>query len=161
MIFGITGSGRCAEGALQALINLPCEFLTIEQLENFVPGPESRFKIYIVLFPMNLITEKIGGGAYNREEFHTNPELYHHTFIKWAPKISCIVHCAYWSTKSPRILSTEQIRSLEGRLLGICDVSCDYNGGVQICRRFTTPEDPFYLYCPQDDRIYHLNHEHA
>lgn len=161
LIFGITGNGRCAEGALQILVNFPHEFLTLEQLENFKPTAESRFKIYIVRFSVSSILERIEGGGYDREEYHERPELYQSTFIKYAPKLSVIIHCAYWETKSPRLLTTQQIRSLSGRLLGVCDVSCDYNGGIQICRKFTTPECPFYLYCPSDDRIYHLNQEHA
>ncbi|CAG9315576.1 unnamed protein product [Blepharisma stoltei] len=161
MIFGVTGTGRCAEGAMQILTIFPHEILTPEELLKFEPTPESRFKIYIVQFPSDKIIERKEGGGYDREEFHENPELYQSTFIKYAEKLSVIVHCAFWSTKQPRLLTIEQARTLKGRLLGICDISCDFNGGIQICRKFTTPEDPFYLYCPTDDRIYRLNQEHA
>jgi alpha-aminoadipic semialdehyde synthase len=38
--------------------------------------------------------------------------------------------------------------------LAICDITCDYRGSIEFLRKFTTPDDPFWLYHPPSDKIY-------
>ncbi|CAG9331977.1 unnamed protein product [Blepharisma stoltei] len=160
MIFGVTGNGRCASGALNILTKLPHEFIEPEQLENFTPNEQSRFKIYIVRFPIRYIYRRFSDDGFDRAEYQENPEMYKSVFKKYAAKLSCLVHAIYWDSKYPKMLTVDDIKTLNGRLLGICDISCDIKGGIQICRKFTSPEEPFYLYSSEDDRIHYLSSLH-
>ena len=36
----------------------------------------------------------------------------------------------------------------KSRLLGIGDVTCDYNGSIEWLRHFTHPDKPFWVYNP-------------
>lgn len=161
MIFGLTGNGRCATGALDILTKLPHEFIDPLDLENFVFTEESRFKIYLVQFRVHHIYRRYTDGGFDRTEYQESPTLYHSVFKKYAAKLSVLVHAIYWDAKYPRMLTTEDIKTLNGRLLGICDISCDIKGGIQICRKFTSPEEPFYLYSPVDDRYHQLTNAHT
>lgn len=40
------------------------------------------------------------------------------------------------------------VKSKESRLLGICDITCDYEGSIEILRKFTDCEEPFFTYDP-------------
>lgn len=162
MIWGIVGTGRCADGAEEILVNFPHKFLTPQEFFTFEPSEESNFIIYIVKFGTKDLYERISDGGFDRKEYGVSPHLYRSVFKeKYADKLSVIVNCLYYETKYPKILSVDDFKQGVGRLLGICDISCDYKGSIEICRKFTTPEDPFFLYNPCDDRIYKLVQEHV
>jgi alpha-aminoadipic semialdehyde synthase len=162
MIWGITGTGRCSEGALQVLKNFPHKIITPEDLNNFNLSDEDKRQIYIVIFGTNHMYARISDGEFDRNEFRSSPHLYKSVFKeKYAGKLSIIVNCIYYENKYPKLLRTEDFVDGVGKLIGICDVSCDLRGGIEICRKFTTPEEPFFLYKPQEDRIYKLAQENA
>ena len=161
MIWGITGTGRCSDGALEVLKSFPHKIITPEELSCFIPDEESQNQIYIVTFSTKHMYARIIDGGFDRVEYGLSPHLYRSVFKeKYAEKLSVIINCIYYEPKFPKLLTIEDIRSLNGKLLGICDISCDLKGGIEICRKFTTPEEPFYLYNPNDDRIYKLSQEH-
>lgn len=64
------------------------------------------------------------------------------------------MHGIYWEAKFPRVLTREDlqaaIKSNSNRLMGICDVSADYEGSIGFTSRFTSIEEPFLLYNPND-----------
>lgn len=37
-------------------------------------------------------------------------------------------------------------------MIGIGDVTCDYEGSIEFLRKFTTPDDPFWVYNPLDEK---------
>lgn len=162
MIWGIVGTGRCAVGSIEVLVNFPHKFITPEQLEGIEDSEESKTHIYIVQFGTKDLYQRVEDGGFDREEYRSQPEKYKSVFKdKFCNRLSVIVNCLYYESKHPKILTVEDFRAGTGRLLGICDISCDYMGSIEICRKFTTPEDPFFLYNAQDDRIYTLVQEHV
>lgn len=47
-------------------------------------------------------------------------------------------------------------------MLGVSDVSCDFEGSIEFLKKFTTPDMPFYVYEPiskkiHDDLFYRKN----
>lgn len=58
----------------------------------------------------------------------------------------------YWEAKYPRVLSRDDLKkaTLAGtsRLLGLTDISADYEGSIEFTSRFTSIEEPFLLYDP-------------
>jgi alpha-aminoadipic semialdehyde synthase len=65
-----------------------------------------------------------------------------------------LVHGIYWEAKYPRVLTKEDLASAmnknENRLMGVCDISADYEGSIGFTSRFTSIEEPFLLYNPHD-----------
>ena len=161
MIWGVLGNGRCSIGVQEMLSLMPHQILTPDQLANLKPGPEAKFQIYIVVFPVNKLYVKTGSGTFDRKEYEANPGLYESVFFnKYARYLSVIFNCLYYESRYPRVLQTSHFRSLP-KLLGICDITCDLRGTIEICRKFTTPEEPFFLYNIEDDRLYELCKAHV
>ena len=163
MIFGILGNGRTSSGVQAILSLLPHQFITPEELEGLVenPLPEAQFKIYIVVFPTRSLYSRKTDGLFDRQEYQEMPHLYESVFArKYARYLSVIFNCLYYESKYPRVLTVQDIGALD-RLLGICDISCDLNGAIEICRKFTTPEEPFFLYNAGTDRMYELCQTHV
>ena len=63
-----------------------------------------------------------------------------------------MVNGIYWEAKYPRVLSRSDLKkaTLAGtsRLLGLTDISADYEGSIEFTSRFTSIEEPFLLYDP-------------
>lgn len=63
-----------------------------------------------------------------------------------------MVNGIYWESKYPRVLSRSDLKkaTLAGtsRLLGLTDISADYEGSIEFTSRFTSIEEPFLLYDP-------------
>lgn len=157
MVFGILGTGRTSKGIQEILSILPHVFITPDELESFNPDSTSRFLIYIVVFPTCKLYARTTDGGFDREEYQIFPNLYESLFAKkYARFLSVIYNCLYYETKYPRVLTVEDIGRLD-KLLGICDISCDLQGAIEICRKFTTPEEPFFLYSAKADRMYELS----
>lgn len=161
MIWGVLGNGRCSMGVQEMLSLLPHQILNPDQLSSMEFGPDSKYKIYIVVFPTNKLYQRTTDGGFDRKEYNENPHLYESVFFdKYAKSLSVIFNCLYYENKYPRVLNTEHFKQLD-KLLGICDITCDLRGSIEICRKFTTPEDPFFLYNVHDDRMYDLCKAHV
>lgn len=39
------------------------------------------------------------------------------------------------------------------KLIGIGDVTCDFEGSIEFLRKFTTPDNPFWAYNPFDEDV--------
>lgn len=160
MIWGVLGNGRCSMGVQEMLSLLPHRILTPDQLSTLELGPESKYQIYIVIFQTNKLYHRKSDGGFDRKEYNDHPNLYESVFFnRYASHLSVIFNCLYYESKYPRVLNTSHFKHLP-KLLGICDITCDLRGSIEICRKFTTPEEPFFLYNVRDDRMYELCKTH-
>jgi alpha-aminoadipic semialdehyde synthase len=161
MVWGVLGNGRCSLGVQEMLSLLPHQVLNPDQLASLKVGPESKFQIYIVVFPVQKLYSRNDGGRFNRQEYEQNPGMYESVFFnKYAKYLSVVFNCLYYESRFPRVLSTGNFKFLP-KLLGVCDITCDMRGTVEVCRKFTTPEEPFFLYNTGDDRMYELCKAHV
>lgn len=55
------------------------------------------------------------------------------------------------------MITCEQMRKLvksgQSRLIGICDITCDFEGSIEFLRKFTDPEQPFFTYEPIEEKM--------
>lgn len=165
VVFGVTGTGRCAQGALEILKCMPYEVVAVEDLQSLHSRADIRNKIFIVELNDRYLAKRKDGGEFNKAEYRANPELYEGALVDLLPYISAIIHCVYWTTKYPRFLTSAELKqaTLAGatKLLGVCDVSCDLRGSIEFLYKFMSPNEPFYLYSPKDDRMYFTHSQHA
>jgi alpha-aminoadipic semialdehyde synthase len=58
----------------------------------------------------------------------------------------------YWDQRYPRLITNKQMKEIvekkKNRLLGVGDVTCDFEGSIQFLKKFTTPDNPFFVYNP-------------
>ncbi len=92
------------------------------------------------------------GASFDRAHYKAHPEDYAPVFhTRLAPHLSALMHCSYWESKFPRLLTAAQARRLSARgalrLLAVGDITCDVKGAVEFMEP-TTMQRPFFVYQP-------------
>ena len=167
-IVGVTSMGRASKGARSILELLPHEYINPEEVEELCArakeNPENYNKsIFIVVFTQkHMVKRNNSEEPFDKSQYYKNPELYTNIFQKtYLHHLSLLVNCMYWDFKYPRIVTSKYVRDYvvkekkELRLLGISDVTCDYMGSIEFLKHFTTIDNPFFIYNPEDDSISH------
>jgi hypothetical protein len=144
----LTGGGRVAKGAMETLdtagirkVN-PVDFLNNKYNEA----------VYVQLTSADYHA-KIGGGLFNREEFHQTPNLYESTFLKYAKAADLLIAGAFWNPKAPVLFKREDMAKPDFRTRVIADITCDINGSIPSTKRPGTIVDPIYDYDPANDSV--------
>lgn len=135
----VTGGGRVAHGILD-IMNLlgihevePSDFLQ----KDFV------YPVYVHL-KGSLLYQPKDGSAYNREDFHNNPQQYNCLFPKYLPHTDILMNGVYWESNIPRLFSIEDLRRTDFRIKTIADVTDDMHGSVPCNLGDSTIADPVY-----------------
>jgi len=135
LIFSIIGTGRVGKGSVEVLKELPHQFVKPSELKNLTA--EDNKKIYICEFSSEDMSQhKEQGKKYDRKEYHDHPERYDNIFDSFMPYISFIICTIYWEERFPRAITKDALIKLRAsgnyKLQGICDISCDEKGTVEI-----------------------------
>ena len=56
--------------------------------------------------------------------------------------------------KLEAVIMKKLTESKESRLIGILDITCDFQGSIQFCKKFTTVSNPYYMYEPVSGQIF-------
>ncbi|CAI9098422.1 OLC1v1035066C1 [Oldenlandia corymbosa var. corymbosa] len=160
IVFVFTGSGNVSQGAQEIFKLLPHSFVDPSKLpELYTKGEDLRrpakraFKIYgSVVTSNDMVEPKDKLKPFDKADYYAHPEHYIPVFHdKIAPYASVIVNCMYWEKRFPQLLSTEQLKELKMKgcpLVGICDITCDIGGSVEIVNKTTSIDFPFFRYNP-------------
>lgn len=150
MVFAVTGTGRVSQGSLEVLKQLPHEEVEPSQLAALHAGEWSTKKIYIVTMISKDLVKRKDGSAFDKTHYYSNPTEYEACFAQYLKYISFLVECIYWEPKYPRVLSKAELKSAvqagENKLMGVCDISADFEGSIEFTSRFTSIEEPFLVY---------------
>lgn len=96
------------------------------------------------------------GKPYDRKEYHDNPERYDNIFHEYMQYLSFVICTIYWEERFPRAITKKALYELRQKgnckLQGICDISCDEKGTVEITDLFTSIDQPFTQYSIKDDK---------
>eukprot|EP00744_Colponema_vietnamica_P005120 GILI01007532.1.p1 GENE.GILI01007532.1~~GILI01007532.1.p1 ORF type:complete len:612 (-),score=169.44 GILI01007532.1:358-2103(-) len=158
MTFVFTGTGNVSLGAQEIFELLPHEYVSANDLPALM-AKKDRFKVYgVVATAEDMVAPRDPSQPFDKAQYYRDPNSYAPIFHeKVAPYMSVLVHCMYWDRRFPRLLSCDQIADLESsgrnRLLGVCDITCDFEGSVEFLKKFTSIEHPFYIYNPNSREI--------
>ncbi len=139
----LTGSGRVGKGAMETLDTAgirkisPHDFLTRQYDEP----------VYVQLHSMDY-HERIGGGHFNRAEFHQYPDRYKSIFANFTKVADVLMAGAFWNPSAPVLFTREQMQTPEFRIKIIADITCDINGSIPSTVKASTIDDPLYEYDP-------------
>jgi alpha-aminoadipic semialdehyde synthase len=102
--------------------------------------------------------------AFDKADYKAHPEAYESIFHSLVvPAASIIINCMYWEPRFPRLLTCAQAKHLADqgrlRLIGVCDITCDFQGSIEFLKEFTTIDEPFYVYDPATEKIHKRNLE--
>ncbi|KAF8966790.1 Saccharopine dehydrogenase-domain-containing protein [Flammula alnicola] len=162
-IFGLTGTGRVAEGCLSMLSELPIEKVQVTDLPSLMQGCRTGSnvdlnKIYLVHAKPADYFVRIDGGKYDRDHYYQSPQSYTSVFAeKVAPYLTLFLNGTGWSPSFPRLMTNDQLpvalaraKTFGGaRFTNIGDISCDVQGGLEFLTQATTLTSPFYKVRPQ------------
>lgn len=60
----------------------------------------------------------------------------------------------YWEAKFPRVIIEDELCEQENmKFMGFTDISADFEGSIEVTRRFSEIEQPFHLYCPKTRKL--------
>jgi alpha-aminoadipic semialdehyde synthase len=163
LIVGITGHGRCAQGALEIfdLLN-PKEVKPNDLLKSGFIGGLSNKEVYKAVF------ERVGlNGRYIRkdrkpsseQDFENDPYAYETAIPNYLHLFTLLIHNAFWKSPQPSLVTKDLLLSLQGstknHLRVIGDISCDVwpTGPMESTVKGTEVEQPFYVFNPADGEI--------
>jgi len=160
-IFAVTGNGRVSQGAQEILTLLPCVKVNVEDLATLSSSSvtdEMRRRIYYTCVTTeHMVTPIDSSVPFSKADYYRNPSKYRPIFHEIvAPYVSVIIHGSYWDMSYCRLLTDSQLESIvklqsergNKKLIGICDITCDYEGAIESLKKFTSIERPFYIYDP-------------
>ncbi|EME27688.1 bifunctional lysine-ketoglutarate reductase / saccharopine dehyrdogenase [Galdieria sulphuraria] len=160
-IFAVTGNGRVSQGVQEILTLLPCMKVNVEDLATLscssVTEDMRRRIYYCVVTTEHMVTPVDSNMKFSKSDYYCNPSRYKPIFHEVvAPYVSVIVHGSYWDMSFCRLLTDNQLQSIvtlqsqqrKRKLIGICDITCDHEGAIESLKKFTSIEDPFYIYDP-------------
>jgi saccharopine dehydrogenase (NAD+, L-lysine forming) len=145
----LTGAGRVGKGAMETLDSAgirkvsPTDFLHHQFNEP----------VYVQLSSAEYHRRK-EGGHFNRDEFHSHPEKYESTFMRFATNADILIAGAYWNPAAPVLFTREDMRLPDFRISIIADITCDINGSIPSTTKPSTITDPLYDFDPQSGRTF-------
>lgn len=158
IVFTFTGNGNVSRGAQEIFKLVPHEWLDPKDLKFKVEsGTLSNDRIYGCLIEAKDYCKRKDGKPFVYEDYLNNPEAYESNFHELiAPFSTVIVNGIYWEEKYPKLLTNEQIKTIQlnenSRLLSIADISCDIEGSIEFMGKASTIDEPFYYYNALTDK---------
>ena len=182
-VFGVSGSGRCSNGALEILKLLPHSFVKPTELKNLIEkakkNPKDHLKkIYIAQFTQEHLVRLKNDNSlkkvklsekFDKKHYYKNSEKYEGIFQReYLEYLSVFINCIYWDDRFPRLINEKYLnqRIKENneisKLIAISDVTCDYKGSIDFLKKFTTIDRPFFVFNPSkmtiDDNFQDINY---
>jgi len=161
-IVGFTSNGAVSQGAQEIFQNLPHEYIDADNLDSLFinNGKEPRRDIvYLTKIEIkNMYIHKKNRFNYTEEDFFKNPEQFDSVFAdKFLPRLSLIIHCMFWNNTHPKLITKDKAKEMclnkKWRPFGICDVTCDLHGSIELLQKFTTIDNRFYNIDPITNAI--------
>ncbi len=160
LICGFMGYGHVSRGAQEIFDLLPVEEISPGELEDFFKTKAySSHKVYKVIFKEeHMVKPQDSSSRFNLDEYYQYPERYISIFDQYLEQFSILMNCIYWSPQFPHFVSLETLKKLwadkkQPLLKVIGDISCDIKGTVECNFRTTTPDNPVYIYNPEEGKI--------
>jgi alpha-aminoadipic semialdehyde synthase len=158
LIFGFSGYGNVSTGAQEVFDCLKPVEVAVADLSAAASRAAGPRPVKVVFREEDMAERKESSIPFNLAEYYEHPERYEGCFEKYLPHLDVLVNCIYWDARYPRLITRDWARNnyLPGcapRLKVIGDISCDIEGSVELTVKATEPDDPCYVYLPEQDAI--------
>lgn len=153
-VVGFAGYGNVSQGAQKMFDILPHEEVTPDSLPTL---SKSKDKLYKCVFKEEHLVEPQGPSAiFELQDYYKfGTSKYNGVFHRYLPYLTVVMNCIYWSSKYPRLITKDFIRthwnSRNRRLEAIGDISCDVKGAIEFTLHCTTPGKPAFSYIVSKD----------
>ena len=139
----LSGKGRVGSGAKEVLDYLQIKQVSVKEfLDNSFDEP-----VYVNIDVLDY-NSRIDNNESSADDFYKNPQEYSSTFMKFCKSSDVFIAGHYHNPKAPKLISKENISSVDFNIRVIADISCDIDGPIVSTIRPSTIEDPIYGYDP-------------
>jgi len=152
----LTGKGKVAYGAKEML-----DAMKIKQVEIEDYLTKSYDQPVYTFIDIQDYNKRIDGGAFNKNEFYTNPKDFESNFERFAEVSDMFISGHFYGVGAPVILSKEMLRSPKCKLKVVADVSCDIDGPIACTIKSSTIAEPVYGYLASEHKEVPLTHPAA
>ena len=139
----LTGNGRVGQGALETLRKAKIREVSKEEFVN--ETFEETVFVHLNTMDYNI---RIDGTAFNKFEFYNQPEFYISCFMDYAKHADIFIAGHYYSEGSPYLITREDAKRNDFKIITVADISCDINGPIACNIRSSEIENPIYGYNP-------------
>ena len=151
LTIGIAGYGNVASGCAEVLECLPVEWTSPEDL---LAGKPQTAPIRCVEFREEHLVKPAQGQEFELQEYYDHPERYEADFERFLPRLDVLLNTIYWEPRYPRLVTKQWVKdNRDPRLQVIGDISCDYEGSIEITLQATMPDKPSFTYDPDTGEI--------
>lgn len=158
LICGFAGYGNVSKGAQEIMDYLPVKEIPLEEIKQVYETPSSKY-IYKIVFKEKDMVEPVSlKDRFDLQDYYDHPERYKSVFERYIPYLSILMNCIYWDKRYPRLVTKEYIKdsfakSKKLHLQVIGDISCDIYGAIEFTVKATSPDNPVFVYNPNNDDI--------
>lgn len=151
-VIGVSGYGNVSKGVQEILDLLPHKEISPDELLN-LSGAENNF-VYKVVFKEEHMFARKDESEFDLHDYFNNPENYQSSFEKYLDKINVLVNAIFWHDKCPRLVTKHYVKERKSEKLQlVVDITCDINGSIEFTEKATEPDNPTYVYNPDEDKI--------
>jgi alpha-aminoadipic semialdehyde synthase len=147
----LLGYGNVSRGCQETLSALPVSRVEPDKLKNLDRRSDT---VFLTVFKEEHLVEHRDGQAFDLEDYYRNGSHYRSRLDTYLPYCSIYVNAIYWAEGYPVFLSRDSYRKLPvsgpAGLQMICDITCDIGGSVEMTVRATEPDNPVFIYNPED-----------
>jgi alpha-aminoadipic semialdehyde synthase len=154
LTIGVAGYGNVARGCREVLECLPVEWVDPADLAASAARDPRAPVIRCVEFREEHLVAPAQGQPFALQEYYRHPERYRADFEAKLAHLDLLMNTIYWEPRYPRLVTREWVRrNRQARLQVIGDISCDYEGSVEITLHSTMPDQPSFVYDPDTDQV--------
>jgi alpha-aminoadipic semialdehyde synthase len=158
LIIGFTGYGNVSIGAQEILDLLPVKEIEPDEIESIFKNPSNKVIYKVVFKEEHMVEPASPGKKFDLQDYYSHPEGYRPAFECYAPSLSILMNCIFWSAQYPRLLTKKYLKKSfktkeKLRLKVIGDISADVNGAIEFTEKTTSPDNPVFIYNPNTDTI--------
>ena len=152
LVFGFAGYGNVSKGAQEIFDCLPFKEIKADDLKNLPVEGKNKFVYKVVFAEKDLVETIDSNNEFDLQDYFKNPEKYKSKFERYLPNLTFLINAIYWDEKYPRLVSKEFLKNNKKiDLILINDISCDIDGAIEITKKSTKPDEPAYVYNPEND----------
>jgi len=140
----LTGAGRVGHGAELILKEMQMEKVSPQ---DFLSKKYSE-SVYTQITSADYNQRTSGESSWDTEHFHSHPEEYQSTFMRFAKVADILIAGAYWDQRAPQLFTVEDVKHKDFSIRLIADITCDINGSIPTTVKSTNIYDPAYDFNP-------------
>jgi len=140
----LSGTGKVTRGAKEIL-----DHLNIREVNDADYLTKKFDKPVYCLIDVAEYNKRKEDGAFNKEEFYTDPTGYESDFMKYAKVSDMFIAGHFYGNGAPYLFTREDAKHPDFKINLVADISCDVDGPIASTLRASTIADPFYGYNPK------------